>query len=215
MRPTTFAALVQEIALQYLLRRYNWNLFTILKFQPCFDSLHEGNGVAWAAFALVAHWSGEVVAVDVSEVVCFREILVWNVLRCGILFSPFLRWLKGRVEELVVSSAELVERHPNSLLAAHLSKHVLWMNGSTAVLGRGGALFICDHKQFVIFAVLTLSVVFMVLLQFAGACLPAKVGLIDRGNEQVHLVTWHMLQMQIASFVDFITLCDRCFLLSF
>jgi hypothetical protein len=55
----------------------------------------------------------------------------------------------------------------------------------------------------------------MVLLQFAGACLPAKVGLIDRGNEQVHLVTWYMLQMQIASFVNLIALYDRCFLLSF
>lgn len=215
MRPATFAALIEEIALHHLLGGENRDLFTILKFQSCFDSLHESNGVARATFALIAHWSSEIVTINVSEVISLWDFRVWNILRGRILFSPFLCWLKCLLEELVVSSAKLVERHLNSLLVAHLSKHVLWMNGSSVVFGSRGTLFICDHKQFVIFAVLTLSIVFMVLLQFAGACLPAKVGLIDRGNEQVHLVTWYMLQMQIASFVNLIALYDRCFLLSF
>jgi hypothetical protein len=69
VRPATLATFVQEIALHHLLRREDWNLFTVFKFKSGFSSLDEGNGVARAALTLVANGAGEVIAIDVSEIV--------------------------------------------------------------------------------------------------------------------------------------------------
>lgn len=61
------------------------------------------------------------------------------------------------------------------------------------------SIVITDLDQLLIIqAVLSLTVVLMVLLQLAGARLPAQICFVDSGNQQVHLVTRNVLQMQIA-----------------
>lgn len=69
MWPAALAAFVQEVALHHLLRREDWNLFTVFKFKSGFSSLDEGNGVAGAALTLVTNGAGEVIAINISEIV--------------------------------------------------------------------------------------------------------------------------------------------------
>lgn len=68
-------------------------------------------------------------------------------------------------------------------------------------MDRTGALdiIIGDHEELIIIAILPLTVILMVLLQLARARLPPQIRFVDRGDQQVHLVTWNVLQMQVAS----------------
>lgn len=67
--PSTFAAFVHEIALHHLLGGENWDLLAIFQFKSSLSSLHECDGVARSTLALVANWTREVIAVDVSEII--------------------------------------------------------------------------------------------------------------------------------------------------
>jgi hypothetical protein len=40
----------------------------------------------------------------------------------------------------------------------------------------------------------------MMLLKLTGTGFPTEIGLVDSRDEQVHLITWNVLEMKIASF---------------
>ena len=87
----------------------------------------------------------------------------------------------------------------NPLFITDLSEHILRMNWPTIALGC--TFVILNHEHLIILTILTLSVIFMLLLQFACARLPTKISLIDRGNKEIHLIAWHVLEMEVASLV--------------
>lgn len=181
VRPATLTTLVEEVALHDLLGRHDWNLLTILKFESCLGSLYKSNGVAWATLTLITNWSSKVIPIDISKIIRIWDVRSWNILWRRVLLFPFLCLLKSFFEQLIVLSSKLVKSHSYSLFTANLSQHVLRMNWST--INFGGAYIIRDHKHLIIFAVLSLCVIFMMFLQLASARFPAKISWIDCGNK--------------------------------
>lgn len=96
--PAAFAAFVHEIALHHLLGGEDWDLLAVFQFKSSFNGLHESDGIARSALALVAYWTREVIAVDVSEIIGIWDLIAWNILRSGVLFSPFLCFVQRRFE---------------------------------------------------------------------------------------------------------------------
>jgi len=122
--------------------------------------------------------AGKVEPVDVSKVVGFWDLLVLDVFRVFVLLLPELGLLKGLLE----------------LFVAEITK-------SASSNGRIGfnEFLISDLSEAEGVLVAVLAVERVGLLVLADIGLPADVHAVDFRDQQVHLVTWSVLQMQVSS----------------
>lgn len=122
--------------------------------------------------------AGKVEPVDVSKVVSFWDLLVLDVFRVFVLLLPELGLLKGLLE----------------LFVAEITK-------SASSNGRIGfnEFLISDLSEAEGVLVAVLAVERVCLLVLADIGLPADVHAVDFRDQQVHLVTWSVLQMQVSS----------------
>jgi len=122
--------------------------------------------------------AGKVEPVDVSKVVSFWDLLVLDVFRVFVLLLPELGLLKGLLE----------------LFVAEITK-------SASSNGRIGfnEFLISDLSEAEGVLVAVLAVERVGLLVLADIGLPADVHAVDFRDQQVHLVTWSVLQMQVSS----------------
>lgn len=87
---STIASFVQEIALKDVLGGQVVHMLTILELQSCVHCLDEAHCVARSTGALVSVRVGKIVALDVSEVMGFRNFLIGDVLGVAVLMLPLL-----------------------------------------------------------------------------------------------------------------------------
>ena len=97
-RPASVAALVHVVALHEVLRRQLRHLLTILELEPRLNDLREADSVARAARPLIPNRAHEVEAVNISEVIALRQLIVRDVLGPCIVLGPLLRLRHGALE---------------------------------------------------------------------------------------------------------------------
>ena len=96
--PSTLTSLIQIITSEELLHGELRNILSSLKLEAGLYGLYEGDRVTSTAMFLTPHWVCEVMTVDVSEIVCFRKLFVWNVVSNQVGFGPCLGTAEGLFE---------------------------------------------------------------------------------------------------------------------
>lgn len=107
MWPSTLATFGQEVAAQNVLGREHWDLLTILDFESRFDGLVESLSVAGTTVTLVSDWVGEVVTIDVSEIILNRNFSVINIITLFVVLLILLNLLEYFLELLIAFGCEL------------------------------------------------------------------------------------------------------------
>ena len=121
---------------------------------------------------MVPNWVRKVEAFDISEIIRLWDLTVWNVIGVLVLLAPRLGSLQCTLELWGVLS-ELLFRFVGFLFEL--------------------LLFISLSKQELLSVFLAvLAVVLVMSLQFADICLPAKVIVVDEGDDCIVFVRWHM-----------------------
>lgn len=81
---------------------------SILELEPCLNLLDESHGVARTTLCLISQLTGEVVAFDVSEIMLFRDHLIWDFVDGLVLGPPVLRCCDGFLEVVRVFAESLL-----------------------------------------------------------------------------------------------------------
>mmetsp|Transcript_35490 Transcript_35490/g.54289 ORF Transcript_35490/g.54289 Transcript_35490/m.54289 type:complete len:217 (-) Transcript_35490:857-1507(-) len=183
--PASIATLVHVVASHQKLGAQDRNLAAVLQLQPRFDNLCERNCVARATSSLVSQGVGEVKAIDVSEIVRFRNHIIRDIFGVLILVHPALGLGEGLIEFLAAFLAEILRLLVLAQNRASLSK-------TLGVLG-----------------IAVSPVVGVVSLQFAHVCLPAQILAVDKRDSEVRLIRGLVLSMSIEPLSGFSGLRSR------
>ena len=176
--PSSIAALVHIITgHEELWREHRW-LLAVLKFETSFHHLGEGNRVAGAAMLLISVIRSKIIPVHISEVERFWKLGVWDVSSLFVLFH-----------ELLCGGQRFLE----FLISVHAKFLFGWGSLFLLLIGVGD---LGEGNRAFLLTVGTVTGV--VLLVLAHVCLPAEVCLIDLLNENIHLIRWLMVEVEIS-----------------
>jgi len=136
---------------------------------------------------LVSKWISEVISIDVTEIVCFWDQIVRNVIGRFIAFIPRLDFIKSFFEII------------SGLGSEFLSLLVL-LNIST-----------CLSQTLGLFLGFTMGpIIDVVLLELTDVCLPPKICLVDKSNSSICFICRFMILVGIETLlVLLISVCSR------